>query len=116
MAVSKEIEQDIVERLEKAGKVRSRRMFGGVGLYVDDAFCAIIGSDAGQLFLKADDSTRADYEREGMRIFGTPKGTMSYYAVPDRVFEDPKLLRKWVRAAVAVAKRAKATPPRKRRR
>jgi len=115
MAVSKEIEQDIVDRLATAGEVRSRRMFGGVGLYVDDAFCAIIGSDSGQLFLKADDSTRADYEREGMRIFGTPKGTMSYYAVPDRVFEDPKLLRKWVRAAVAVAKRSKPARPRKRR-
>ena len=90
-------------------------MFGGVGLYVDDAFCGIIGSDSGRLYLKVDDSNRADYEREGMRIFGTPKGTMSYYAVPDRVFEDPKQLRKWVRASVAVAKRAKPTRPRKRR-
>ncbi len=115
MTVSKELEQDIVERLGSAGKVRSRRMFGGVGLYVDDAFCGIIGADSGRLYLKVDDSNRADYEREGMEPFQTPKGSMSYYTVPERVLEDRKLLRSWVRGAVAVAERSKPARPRKRR-
>ena len=114
MSVSRELEQYIVGQLAVAGSVRSRRMFGGVGLYVDDAFCGIIGADSGYLYLKVDDSNRADYEREAMEPFQTPKGTMSYYTVPEHVVEDPKLLRTWVLKARAISTRAK--PPRKRSR
>lgn len=107
MAVSRELEQYIIGQLEIAGDVRSRRMFGGVGLYVDDAFCGIIGADSGRLYLKVDDSNRADYEREAMEPFRTPKGTMSYYTVPEHVVEDRELLRSWVLEARAVSIRAK---------
>ena len=88
MAVSREIEEYLVGQLESAGKVTSRRMFGGVGLYIDGAFCGIIGSESGQLYLKVDDSNRADYERESMEPFRTPRGTMGYYTVPEHVVED----------------------------
>ena len=114
MSVSQELEEYIVGQLEVAGTVRSRRMFGGVGLYIDDGFCGIIGADSGRLYLKVDDSNRPDYEREAMQPFQTPKGTMSYYTVPEYVIEDAKLLRDWALKARAVATKSK--PARKRRR
>lgn len=114
MAVSRELEEYIVGQLEVAGTVTSRRMFGGVGLYIDDAFCGIIGADSGRLYLKVDDSNRSDYEREAMEPFRTPKGTMSYTTVPEYVIEDAKLLRTWALKARAVATTPK--PARKRSR
>ena len=78
-------------------------MFGGVGLYLDEVFCGIIGGDSGCLYLKVDDSNRPDYEREAMEPFRTPRGEMTYYTVPEHVVEDPKLLRAWVLKARAVA-------------
>lgn len=114
MSVSRETEEYIVGQLESAGTVRSRRMFGGVGLYIDDAFCGIIGADSGCLYLKVDDTNRSDYEREEIEPFQTPKGTMSYYTVPEHVLEDSELLRAWALKARAVATRPK--PARKRAR
>ena len=113
MAVSKELERYLVGQLEAAGSVRSRRMFGGVGLYVDDAFCAIVAAGSGRLYLKVDDSNRADYERAGMEPFTTPKGTMSYWTVPEEVVEDRETLATWVRKARRVALSSK--PSRKKR-
>ena len=112
MPVSRETEEYFVGQLEAAGAVRSRRMFGGVGLYVGDVFCGIIGADSGRLYLKVDDSNRADYEREAMTPFKTSKGTMSYYTVPEHVVEDPDALRVWALKAREVA--ANAKPRRKR--
>ena len=83
-------------------------MFGGVGLYIDDAFCGIIGADSGHLYLKVDDSNRPDYEREAMEPFQTPKGTMSYYTVPEYVVQDVKLLRDWALKARVVATKPKS--------
>ena len=106
-SVSRELEEFIIGQLEVAGSVRSRRMFGGVGLYLDDAFCGIIGADSGRLYLKVDDSNRSDYEREDMGPFQTQRGTMSYYTVPEHVLEDATLLRAWALKARAVATRSK---------
>ncbi len=103
MGVSREFEAYVVDQLGGAGNVTARRMFGGVGLYIDDVFCAIIGAKSGRLFLKVDDSNRADYEREGMEPFRTGRGTMSYYEVPEHVLEDQELLREWALKARAVA-------------
>jgi len=114
MPVSRQIEEYLVGQLGFAGTVRSRRMFGGVGLYLDDVFCGIIGADSERLYLKVDDSNRPDYEREAMEPFQTPKGTMSYYTVPMSIVEDPELLRVWVLKARVAATKPK--PARKRKR
>ncbi len=115
MAVSRELEEYIVGQLEVAGTVRSRRMLGGVGLYIGDAFCGIIEADSGRLYLKVDDSSRSDYEGEAMEPFRTPKGTMSYYTVTEYVIEDAKLLRTWALTARAVAMTPKSARKRSRK-
>lgn len=115
MAVSREFETYIVEQLDSAGfTVRSRRMFGGVGIYLDELFCALISGDESTLYFKVDDSNRADYERAGAKPFMPHKGrttVMSYYQVPGEVVEDSDALGRWAAKARAAAMAA----PRKRR-
>ena len=113
MSVSPELEQFIVDQLEFAGTIRSKRMFGGVGLYIDEVFCGIIGPQSGQLYLKVDDSNRADYLRENMQPFQTPKGTMSYYTVPAHILENPQDLKAWALKARVIAVRSKLVKSRR---
>jgi DNA transformation protein and related proteins len=97
----------VLEQLRDAGEITPRAMFGGVGLYCDGIFFGIIAGDV--LYLKVDDSTRAEYEAQGMSAFrpyaGRP-GTMQYYEVPLTILESPVDLAAWARTAVKVAARA----------
>ena len=68
MAVSPGYQTFVLDQLRRVlPGVRAKRMFGGVGLYADDLFFALIDDDV--LFLKADDETRGDFERRGLRPF-----------------------------------------------
>ena len=64
----------------------------------------------GQIFLKADAATAADFEREGCTPFeyGTKTGkraVMSYWRLPDRLYDDPDDLALWAKRALAAAQR-----------
>ena len=56
-----------VELLSALGSVRSRRMFGGHGLYIDGLFCALILAD--RLYLKTNIETRPRFEAAGCEPF-----------------------------------------------
>lgn len=116
MTISGELRDYVIERLQAAGfEVRSRPMFGGVGIYLDEWFCALIAPGENTLYFKTDDSNRSDYEQAGSKQFRPQKGrtvVMSYYQVPEEVIEDDDALRVWARKARAAAMAA----PRKRRR
>jgi DNA transformation protein and related proteins len=109
MAVSEGHLAFVLDQLAGLGELRSRRMFGGVGLYCGDAFFGLI--DDGILYLKVDDTTRARYTRRRLKPFA-PDGipSMSYYAVPASILEDADALVVWAREAVAVAQRAAKRP------
>lgn len=98
------------ELLAPLGAVRSRRMFGGHGFYVDDLFIALIAF--GRLYLKADDVGRARFEAAGCQPFvyegkGKPV-TMGYFTAPDDAMESPALMQPWARLALEAAVRARA--------
>lgn len=98
-----------VELLSPLGAVRTRRMFGGQGVYVDGLFMALI--DDGQLFLKADDETRPEFVAAGCTPFTYPGQSgevmvMSYYRPPEEAMESPPLMLPWARLAFAAALRA----------
>ena len=114
MAVSDGDLAFVLDQLAGLGEVRTRRMFGGVGLYRGEAFFTLM--DDGRLYLKVDDGSRARYTRRGLKPFA-PGGmpAMSYYPVPADVLEDADTLLVWAREAVAVAVRAAASRPRRRR-
>jgi len=83
-------------------------MFGGVGLYSGDTFFALIAGDT--VYLKVDDSNRADFEARGLgpfRPYGEGGETMQYYALEESTLEDLDELRVWADKAIAVAKSKK---------
>ncbi len=107
MAVSPGFKSFVIEQLSHVSPVTAKNMFGGVGIYTDTYFFALISSD--RLFFKVDDSTRPDFEAAGMAQFN-PYGdgrTMRYYEVPVDVLEDIDLLKAWGQKAIEVAQRAK---------
>jgi DNA transformation protein and related proteins len=104
--------------LEQLGRgiqgVRSRNMFGGVGIYAGELFFALIADDT--LYFKVDDSNRPDFQALGrgpFRPFGIEGETMQYYQVPEEFLDDPDELRVWAEKAIAVARRAKARTSRR---
>ena len=105
MAVSPDFVAYVIEQLAQLTRVTSRRMFGGVGLYADGLFFALIASDA--LYFKVDDSNRSDDEQRGSRPFcpfpDKPEMLMNYYDVPAELLDDAEELSKWARKSVAVA-------------
>jgi DNA transformation protein len=99
--------QAVVMRLMPLGDVQARPMFGGHGIYVDGLFSALIMRDA--LYLKADNHNRSVFEAGGATPFrpypDRPKPSMSYYKVPQDVFDGPDLI-PWAEGAVAAARRS----------
>jgi DNA transformation protein and related proteins len=117
VAVSPGFADFVVEQLDGCGDISTKRMFGGVGVYCEDVFFAIIDDDI--LYLKVDDTTRKDFEREGcgpFRPYGDDRETMGYYDVPVSILEDAGELVKWSRRAIAVAAAARAAKPSRPRR
>jgi len=122
MAVTPSYRDYVLEQLAGLRRVRSRRMFGGVGLYCDELFFGLIADDT--LYLKVDDGNRDEFTSRGMSPFrpfrNKPLWEMGYFEVPADVLEDAEAMTAWarksLRAALAVPpKRAARTPvPRKR--
>lgn len=115
MPVSTDYLTYVLDQFASFAKVTSRRMFGGVGLYADGLFFALIAEDT--LYLKVDDSNRADYVQRGARAFqpfkDDPAYSMSYFRLPQEVLEDPDELRRWTRRSLAVAASAAAAKQRR---
>jgi DNA transformation protein len=110
MSVSPSYQTFVVEQLSRCGiRVRGRSMFGGVGLYADELFFALIAEDA--LYFKVDGSNRPDFEARGLEAFrpyGEHSETMGYFRVAEDLLEDPEELRVWADKAIAVARRARS--------
>ena len=85
-------------------------MFGGHGLFLDDAMLAITGD--GLLWLKGDPDCRAMFEGRGARPFvyrrqGKPVA-LSFWSVPEDVWAEPATMVAWGEAALRAARRARA--------
>jgi len=95
------------EQLEHFATITSKRMFGGVGLYADGLFFAVIDNDI--LYLKVDDSTRPEFEAAGLGPFRpyNDERTMNYHEVSVEILEDREELARWAKKAVDVATRSK---------
>ena len=103
MPVSIRYREYIMGRLERIGQVTARNMFGGVGIYFEGLFCALIAEDV--LYFKVDDANRLDYEAAGMGPFRSGGQTMQFYEVPEEVLDGDEKLRLWAGRALEVARR-----------
>jgi DNA transformation protein and related proteins len=109
VAVNAAFRDFVLEQLSRVLRsVRSRSMFGGVGIYSEDLFFALI--DDQTLYCKVNDSNRGDFEARGLgpfRPMGDGGEVMQYYEVPGDMLEDVETLREWAAKAVNVARQAK---------
>lgn len=107
MGFTKEYRDRIEDQLSAIVPIRTKAMFGGVGIYSGDLFFALIAED--KLYFKVSDLNRADFEAIGMGPFfpydsPTPMG---YYEVPEDLIVRPDELRIWIDKALAVAEGAR---------
>ena len=87
------------------GPIRARRMFGGHGIYHNGLMFALVADDV--LYLKVNETSRKYFVDRGMLPFEYSKQnrrvTMSYYQVPEEIFEDSELAVVWARRAYQAA-------------
>jgi DNA transformation protein len=113
MSVSASYLSFVLEQLEGLPRVVTKRMFGGVGIYSDGFFFAVIDNDT--LFFKVDETLAKRYRDKGMPPFAPIPGAkpmMGYYQVPPDVLEDGRMLVKWAKDSIAIAR---AAPPKRRK-
>lgn len=126
LAVSAGFKALVLDHLRDIEGLVDRAMFGGIGLYCGEAFFGIIAADV--LYLQVDETSRKEFERQGMTPFmpfpGRPP-SRRYFAVPMDIVESPLDLAQWARRAIqrardgsgapAARRTRAAAPPRKRR-
>ena len=87
----------VQDLLSELSGVRARSMFGGWGIYKDDAIFAIIVDD--QLYFKVDDTNKRTYQQHGSKPFTyRSRGksvSMSYWEVPAEVMDDRDEIKRW---------------------
>ena len=107
--------EHVVETMRTFGSVEARRMFGGLGIYHQGLFFALIDEDT--LYLKTDDENRAEFDARGLEPFTFEKKgeriETHYRAVPEEALEDPAEMARWARLGYAAALRAAASKARK---
>jgi len=100
------------EVFERLGRIRTRRMFGGHGIWHEDRMIALVARDT--LYLKSDaesapffdalDLPPFTYERQGQSM------PMSYRLAPADLFEDRHEAALWGRRAYEAALRSGQPP------
>lgn len=109
--MSGEDTEHIAELFSAYGRVSVRRMFSGAGVFDDGLMIAL--AVKGVIFLKADQHTIAEFEREGLGPFcyQTKGGTHTlkfYWRMPERLYDDADELAVWARRAMQAARRGGA--------
>jgi DNA transformation protein len=109
MAPSADFLEFLQDLLRGLGRISTRRMFSGAGLYCDGVIFALILRDT--LYFKVDDGNRRAYEAEGLQPFtyearGKTVRVGAYWQLPERLFDEPDEMLDWARAALAAGRRA----------
>ena len=87
------------------GAIQTRCMFGGFGMYVGGKIVGIIVRD--RIYLKTDEESRKVFLAEKCKPFTYQKKTgkgisLRYYAIPERLYDEPDEFAQWVRQAEGV--------------
>jgi DNA transformation protein len=120
MVASESFAEFLREHLAPLGRVTMRRMFGKTGVFCDGVMLGMVTDNT--LYVRVDEHNRAtfkeaecfpplNYAKQGSTI------DLSFWRVPERLFDEPDELVAWARAALAAAHRvaAKRTAPSPRR-
>jgi DNA transformation protein len=110
-----------LRKLSAVLPVEWRPMFGGIGIYSEGIFFALISSQ-GPLYFRVDDATRPDYEKAGAEAFmphsrvksrAGARVAMPYWTVPEKVLARPATLRKWASMSLEAARGAREAKAKK---
>ena len=105
---------EFVEHLNEVfhlfGSIRSRRMFGGYGIYHDGLMIGLVADDT--LFLKIDALSAPHFSEAGCLPFEYTKNgvtmKMSYSSAPVEVFDEPETAKIWATRAYEAALRSRS--------
>lgn len=112
MALTPEYREYILDLFAGIGPVQVKRMFGGAGIYLDDAcFAIVLGGDA--ILMRGDDALGVDYEAAGSDrwVYENEKRgpvVMPYWSLPDSAQDDPDEACAWARRSLEPARQAAA--------
>jgi len=110
-----EFVQSLHEVFERFGRIETRRMFGGHGIYHEGRMFALVARDT--LYLKADEQSVAHFDRLRLPAFEYQRqgktAQMSYREAPAEVFDDRDEAAAWARRAWEAALRSGTKPKRK---
>ena len=109
--------QYLQELLEPLGKISTKIMFGGHGVYCDSVIMGLVADEA--FYLKVDDLSKALFSAAGSEPFvyemKAKRVVMSYWSAPDDAMESSEQMLPWARLAYAAAlRKTEATPAKKR--
>jgi DNA transformation protein len=119
MVASDEFAEFLREQLAPVGHVTMRRMFGKTGVFCDGVMLGMVTENT--LYLRVDERNRAafkeaeafpplNYRKQGELI------DLSFWRVPERLFDEPDEFVELARIALAAARRAAARNKRPARR
>ena len=95
------------ELLDPLGRVATRAMFGGHGLYLDGIIIGLV--DEGRLYLKTDADNQQQFADAGCApfVYMSKHGpmAMSYWTAPDDAMDSTDAMAPWARLALAAALR-----------
>jgi len=108
MVASDSFAEFLREQLAPLGRLTLRRMFGKTGVFCDGVMLGMVRENT--LYFRVDDHNRAafkeaesfpplNYEKKGATI------DLSFWRVPERLFDEPDDLLTWAQAALAAARR-----------
>jgi DNA transformation protein len=89
------------------GPIRLGRFFGGEGIWSHDVMIGMIFDDI--IYFKTDEETRKAFMAETCKPFTFVKHksgetvVTTWFALPDRLYDEPDELTQWARAALNVA-------------
>ena len=108
MVASDSFAEFLREQLAPLGRLTMRRMFGKTGVFCNGVMFGMVRDNT--LYFRVDDHNRAafkeaasfpplNYEKKGFSI------DLSFWRVPERLFDEPDNLVTWAQAALAAARR-----------
>ena len=123
MVASDSFAEFLREQLAPLGRVTMRRMFGKTGVFCDGVMLGMVTENT--LYFRVDDANRVAFKEAACfpPLNYLKKGAaidLSFWRVPERLFDEPDELMTWARAALAAAhrvaaKRERTAPKRKSR-
>jgi DNA transformation protein len=111
MVASDSFAEFLREQLAPIGPVGLRRMFGKTGVFCGDVMFGMVTDNT--LYFRVDELSRETFQEAASSppLNYAKKGVLidlSFWRVPERLFDEPDELVVWARAALAAARRVAA--------